>query len=50
MARARSMAMSRSDRPLIIFASCFGLARRLTGQSLVPEPPAIIIAYRIGAL
>jgi hypothetical protein len=27
--------------------NCFGNAPRLIGHSLVPEPPAMIIAYRI---
>jgi hypothetical protein len=40
----RSAATESRLRPSMNLRSCFGTACRLMGQSLVPDPPAMIIA------
>ena len=44
---SRSTAISNRLRPWMKGINCFGSAVRLIGQSRVPDPPAIITAYRI---
>ena len=44
---SRSTAISSRLRPPMKGINCFGNAARLMGHSRVPEPPAIITAYRI---
>ena len=44
---SRSTAISSRLRPPMKGINCFGSAARLIGQSRVPEPPAIITAYRM---
>jgi len=41
------MAISSKLRPPINGINCLGSAARLMGQSRVPEPPAMVNAYRM---
>ena len=47
---SRPTAISSRLRPPISGINCFGSAARLMGQSRVPEPPAMITAYRMKML